>query len=194
MTRDDAKTPNRRAFFRSAAERLIEPVAKLVSKGAPPDRDRSILRPPGAIDETRFNETCHRCGECVAVCPADAIAPLVDSFGAIAGTPAIDPSISPCVVCEGLQCTHVCPSGALLPVYEPHLIAMGMAEVYAPICVRTAGEVCELCVERCPLGSAAIRFDDDGPPTVLSGCTGCGVCEFYCPTSPKAITIRPTKS
>lgn len=191
MTKDHADSPDRRAFFKSAADRLIEPVAQYLDRkiGSPPAR--SLIRPPGSIDEPRFNETCQRCGECVKACPATAIFPLAESFGATAGTPAIDPSRSPCVVCEGLQCTHVCPSGAILPVYEPHLIAMGTAQVYVPLCVRSDGKDCAECVERCPFGEAAITFDGSGPPTVLDGCTGCGVCEFYCPTTPKAITVRP---
>jgi len=192
MTKDHADSPDRRAFFKNAADKLIEPVANYLDrKLTAPAQLRQIIRPPGSVHELRFNETCRRCGECVKACPAEAIFPLTASFGEAEGTPAIDPSRSPCVVCEGLQCTHVCPSGALLPVYEPHLIAMGLAEVYTPLCVRSDGKDCTECVDRCPFGEVAIRFDDSGPPTVAEGCTGCGVCEFYCPTTPKAITIRP---
>jgi len=191
MTKYQANSPDRRAFFKSAVNKLIDPVADYLGRKMSGPPRRPILRPPGSINESRFNETCQRCGECVKVCPAEAIFPLAASFGEAAGTPAIDPSSAPCVVCEGLQCTHVCPSGALLPLYQPHQIAMGLAEVYTALCVRTDGEDCTECVDRCPLGEAAIRFDDSGPPTVADGCTGCGVCEFYCPTTPKAITIRP---
>jgi len=191
MTEDNADSQARRAFFRSAADKLIEPVADYLDRKMNVPRQFATIRPPGAIDESKFNETCQRCGDCIKACPASAIYPLAESFGNAAGTPAIDPSKSPCVVCEGLQCTHVCPSGALLSVYEPHLIAMGVAEVYASVCVRTDGQDCTECVDRCPFGDTAIRFDDARPPVVLDGCTGCGVCEFYCPTTPKAITIRP---
>ncbi len=191
MTKDHTDSPDRRTFFKSAADKLIEPVANYLENKISATPERSIIRPPGAINESMFNETCHRCGECVKACPASAIFPLADSFGEAASTPAIDPSKSPCVVCEGLQCTHVCPSGALLPVYESHLIAMGVAEVYAPICVRTDGENCTICLDRCPFGETAIRYDGESPPVILNGCTGCGICEFYCPTTPKAITIRP---
>ena len=108
------------------------------------------------------------------------------------GTPVIEPDSAACVVCTGLQCTHVCPSGALLPVLDPRHIRMGMAEVFPERCVRTAGEACTICRDRCPFGEDAIRFEGGGAPIVLaSGCVGCGVCQLYCPTTPKAIVVNP---
>ena len=184
---------HRREFFRDAARRIVAPLADLFAEHLPTPREHEFLRPPGAIDETRFNETCLRCGNCVEVCPAHCIFSLDSAHGSAAGTPAIDPDKAACVVCDGLQCTHVCPSGALLPLNDPHLIRMGLAEVYAAVCVRGQGETCTMCVDRCPLGAAAIRFDDAGPPTVLqSGCVGCGICQLFCPTTPKAISVRAT--
>lgn len=154
--------------------------------------DPTPLRPPGAVTESLFVDRCQRCGACVEACPADAIFPLAAGTGRAAGTPAIDPDLAACVVCEGLQCTQVCPSGALQRLVEPAEIRMGTAEVYSSVCVRSDGEACSLCVERCPLGEAAIEFDGGGPPTVRSpGCVGCGVCQLYCPTEPKAIVVRP---
>jgi ferredoxin len=150
------------------------------------------LRPPGAIEEERFLDACQRCGACVEICPAHAIFPLTDSQGAAAGTPAVDADRAACVVCEGLRCTTVCPSGALLELTNPADIRMGIAEVYAPVCVRTHGDACDLCVERCPLGDVAIAFVDKGPPEIReAGCVGCGVCQYYCPSIPKAIIVRP---
>lgn len=184
--------PQRRVFFRDAMARVIAPLADYIEHRFDLPAVRLQLRPPGAIEESLLNETCYRCGACVETCPAEAIFALGDEAGEAAGTPVIDPDRAACVVCDGLQCTTVCPSGALLPVAEPSLIRMGVAGVYAPLCVRTQHEECTLCVERCPVGESAIRFNDDGPPEVLSpGCVGCGVCQLYCPTSPKAITVRP---
>lgn len=191
--------PGRREFFREALARLARPVGDLVdrhfpslsgeSSPAPPDRPR--LRPPGAIEESEFLDTCQCCGKCVEVCPANCIFPLDARFGYAPGTPVIDPDYAACVVCDGLQCTHVCPSGALLSLTDPAAIDMGLAEVYAPVCLRSHNEPCTICVERCPIGERALRFDGSGPPTVLAdGCVGCGVCQFYCPTTPKAIVVQ----
>lgn len=192
MTGDSLESTPRRAFFRDAVARMIGPLVEYVEQRLDIPAHRSRLRPPGAIEESQLLETCYRCGACVDTCPADAIFPLDKDEGDAEGTPAIDPDRAACVLCEGLKCTKACPSGALLPVVEPRDIRMGLAEVYNSLCVRTLGETCTLCVDRCPLGETAIRFDNDGPPGVLSpGCVGCGVCQFYCPTSPKTITVRP---
>jgi len=204
MTKRITRGPGRRAFFRETFLRVVGPVTDYLEGRAPPTRGDATpassgsrfsrpLRPPGAIDEFRFSEVCQRCGACVEICPAHAIFPLSESAGRGAGTPVIDADRAACVVCTGLMCTTVCPSGALLPILEPRDIRMGLAEVYASVCVRSAGESCTICVDRCPLGTAAIRFNDDGPPEVLSpGCVGCGVCQLFCPTTPKAIVVTPS--
>ncbi|MBI4719162.1 MAG: 4Fe-4S dicluster domain-containing protein [Planctomycetes bacterium] len=185
----------RRAFFREALAGVVRPLADYLEQRIPspvePPQERPRLRPPGAIPEATFIDTCRRCGACVEACPANAIFPLPESFGYAPRTPVIDPDYAACVVCEGLQCTHVCPSGALLPLSAPTQIRMGLAEVYRPLCVRSRGESCTQCVERCPMGETALRFIDAGPPEVLAGCVGCGVCQLYCPTSPKAIVVQP---
>ena len=155
-------------------------------------RNPTFLRPPGAIEEDRFLETCSRCGKCADACPADAIFRLNEAHGEAGGTPVIDADMAACVVCEGLQCTQVCQSGALSKLTEPSMIRMGVAQVYESLCERTLGGTCTTCVDLCPLGESAIRFNDHGAPEVLSpGCVGCGVCQLNCPTSPKAITVLP---
>ncbi len=176
---------------------MLEPVAELVETRLPAvERSavtRSWLRPPGAIDEPTFLDKCYRCGACVDVCPAKAILPSRAADARLAGTPVIDPNLAACVVCEGLQCTQVCPSGALTPLHDPGEIRMGLAVVNAGVCVRSHGENCTICVDKCPIGAAAIRIDGSGPPLVVEpGCVGCGVCQLYCPTLPKAIVVRPS--
>lgn len=190
----------RRGFFQEVFARMLRPVADALETRLPqimieppPPHPRLFLRPPGALDESLFNDTCKRCGKCVEVCPAHAIFPFDGpADDPKRGTPVIDADLAACVICEGLQCTKACPSGALRPLSHPGEIRMGTAEVYESLCVRSRGEDCRLCVERCPIGARAIRFLDEGPPDVFAdGCTGCGVCQFYCPTTPKAIVVQP---
>lgn len=196
MAIDNAHSSDRRNFFRNALRQAVTPLADyLDGQSEAPFSSHMKLRPPGAIEESRFLETCQHCAACVNVCPAVAISLLDQTHGAAAGTPVIDADLAACVVCEGLKCTHACPSGALQPINDEKLIRMGLAEVYKPLCDRTQGEPCTLCVDRCPVGETAIRFNDYGPPEVLaSGCVGCGVCQLYCPTTPKAIVVRPVRS
>jgi ferredoxin-type protein NapG len=109
----------------------------------------------------------------------------------LSGTPFIDPQMQACVVCEDLACMKVCPTGALQSVPR-HLIHIGVAEVRQDVCVRKHGDDCRLCVEKCPIGATAIHLAEGSGEVVVreEGCVGCGVCEMYCPTEPRAIVIK----
>jgi ferredoxin-type protein NapG len=73
------------------------------------------LRPPGALDEKDFLASCIKCGQCVQVCPVQAIklADLVDGFGV--GVPYIEARDQACdFSCDAVQCILACPTGALV--------------------------------------------------------------------------------
>jgi ferredoxin-type protein NapG len=73
------------------------------------------LRPPGSLDEKDFLASCIKCGQCVQVCPVQAIklADLVDGFGV--GTPYIEARQQACdFSCDAVQCILACPTGALV--------------------------------------------------------------------------------
>jgi ferredoxin-type protein NapG len=75
---------------------------------------RQRLRPPGALDEQDFLASCIKCGQCVQVCPVQAIklADLVDGVGV--GTPYIDARAQACdFSCDAVQCILACPTGSL---------------------------------------------------------------------------------
>jgi MauM/NapG family ferredoxin protein len=188
-------------MFRYGLNRLMKPVAEYIEQrfdrfDAEFDIDlpieREVLRPPGALPEGEFIERCYRCGNCVDVCPAQAIKVTAGENAECVGTPYIDASSAACVVCDELACMKACPSGALTIVEDPKAIRMGMADVDASLCLRARGENCRICVDRCPFGSGAIDITDGGEASVVNGgCVGCGTCEFYCPTAPKAIYVKP---
>jgi MauM/NapG family ferredoxin protein len=200
---------DRRRFFREGLRELLRPLADVVepleqviqqitdldSVGAPtpapahrPAYD-AWLRPPGALPEQRFLDACSRCGDCVRVCPAQCI--KIDSTGERGGgAPFIDLDVMPCVVCDGLQCTHVCPTGALAPI-PLGAIDMGTAVWRPATCVRSQGEPCTICIDRCPVGAVAIELVGDDVQVHPDGCIGCGVCQYYCPTTPKSIVVIP---
>ncbi len=188
----------RRGFFKEALNQLIQPVAEFlddrISDHLPVEvpNHLTLLRPPGALPEAEFLEKCHRCGNCVKNCPANAIFPLESTQPNIANTPYIDPDEQPCVICDSLACMYVCPSGALQTVYAED-IKIGLAVFSAETCLRTKDVDCRYCVDTCPIGEDAIYLTSDGVVEVIDpGCTGCGVCQYACPTSPKSIIIEPS--
>jgi MauM/NapG family ferredoxin protein len=193
---DDPLKPDlprgRRDFFWRGLGKMLDPLAEYLEQRLPGIMPREHLRPPGAITEKQLRETCYRCGNCVEVCPANAIRRLASDKGDDNGTPYIDPDISACRICENLECMRVCPSGALRLVESKFDIRMGLAVARHDLCLRTRGDQCTLCIDQCPLGAHAIRLSADGRVEILDpGCVGCGVCQFVCPTTPKAIRIDP---
>jgi MauM/NapG family ferredoxin protein len=173
-------------IFRRSLDKAREP------EPAAPARLPAPLRPPGAGLELLIADTCLRCGACEAACPRQAIHPLPDEYGAWAGTPHIVPRQAPCVLCNGLLCTSVCPSGTLRPLTAITEV-QGTALVDAGRCLPYRGTPCRECQARCPLPGAIVT-DDAGRPRVTSACTGCGLCEHYCPTEPAAIRVRPREA
>lgn len=193
------KKPSRRQFFEDSFKSIMEPIAEFLADHIEDTTDTSptsptLLRPPGAIVEKEFLDTCFRCGNCVEACPADAIRLFPSDDELLNNTPVVDPDLAACVICEDLSCMKACPSGALRLVDSPSQIRMGTARLYETLCVRSQGDDCTKCIDLCPLGETAIRLDQQGVVEVLSpGCVGCGVCQYQCPTQPKAIAVIPSR-
>ena len=186
---EDMPPQDRRGFFAAGLARLLGPIADLIEQKLPPQLliVRRRPRPPGAIPEKEFLDTCYHCGSCADSCPVNAIVLIRDEPDDTGGTPYIEPERQACVMCEGLSCMKICPSGALRPV-ERSEIRIGLAAVDYGLCLRSKGQDCTECVTKCPLGATAIRIDDRGHVRVIApvgagrGCTGCGVCQQHCPT------------
>lgn len=195
---EDLPPHDRRRFFTAGLERLLRPLAGLIESRLPAELLlEAHLRPPGAIAEKEFLETCYRCGSCVEACPVDAIEPIRGKDEELDRTPIIHPERQPCTMCDALACMRACPSKALKLITKFDF-RIGLAVVDHRLCVRAKGEDCRLCLDRCPLGEAAIRLDAAGAVRVIDpartgrGCTGCGLCQQACPTRPKrAIQVRP---
>lgn len=147
------------------------------------------LRPPGALPEADFLAACTKCGECLKACPAQCIV-TDESVGG--GFPAIVAERKPCVVCDSLACMEVCPTGAL-QVVPRFAIRMGKAVWGEGKCLRGDGDDCRLCLDVCPMGTAAIDVSAEGGIAVKDACTGCGQCQHVCPTTPRAIVVVPPK-
>jgi ferredoxin-type protein NapG len=137
----------RRAFLRSAV--LATGAVGLSLLGLLPTLSGASLRlrPPGALkqqqDESELMAACIKCGQCVQVCPVEAIhlADLLDGVGV--GVPYIDARAQACdFSCDGLQCVLACPTGALTHgINYPAEARMGFARLARPnACLAAQGK------------------------------------------------------
>jgi ferredoxin-type protein NapG len=149
------------------------------------------LRPPGARPEAEFLQACTKCGKCTDACGANAIFPLSEEFGALAGTPAIAARKFPCWLTPDVPCIAACPTGALLPTPRFE-VRIGLAALDEARCLVYQGTPCDRCVSVCPAPGALVVVDGR-PKVVADDCTGCGVCEHVCPTDPASIHVRPAR-
>jgi len=156
------------------------------------------LRPPGAVDEIRFRGLCIRCGSCQRACPTDIIRPDTGGHGVSSLlTPRLEFDESYCRE-DCVQCTDVCPSGALTPVAvaaKQHA-AIGWPHVDMDLCLLGDDRDCRVCRNSCPFEAIRLVFSEEEytltPQIDPERCPGCGACEIACPTEPtKAILIRP---
>lgn len=101
------------------------------------------LRPPGALDEQEFLASCIKCGQCVQVCPVEAIrlADAGDGFGL--GAPYIEARAQACdFSCDAVQCVLACPTGALShSIDTKEQVRMGLARLARPdACLARQGK------------------------------------------------------
>jgi len=212
---DPDKKIHRRDFFRKGLLELFKPIDKAIEplhraasefkkleqsglpqqgrratpgSGAPAVTEVSpFLRPPGAIGDGKFYETCTKSRECLAVCPAHAIHMDPEVLD---GKPYIDVDRQPCLMCPEVPCSKVCGSGALVATALDQM-KIGLARWSFKTCKRTDGEDCRLCMEVCPIKGRAIEILDHLVIIHEDACTGCGLCRRICPSSPRSIVIDP---
>jgi len=159
------------------------------------DNTGRFIRPPGAIPEKEFTARCIACGQCMKVCPTNAIQPAALSDGlARWNSPKIVPRIGACEE-KCSACGHVCPTGALraLPYEEKRFDKIGTAVIDRHRCLPWAqNKECLVCDESCPYNAIETKLVETtkGPykaPVVYEDlCMGCGYCEFHCPINDKA--------
>ena len=154
-------------------------------------RNNRLIRPPGALSEEKFVSVCSGCGECLKVCPNNALQSALLEAG-LAGlyTPRLVPRIGYCEeFCN--FCGRVCPTEAILPlsIEEKRLLQMGVAHIDKTRCIAWDTEkICLVCNEQCSY--QAIVGDEKKRPIIKEEkCTGCGICENKCPVDGEAAII-----
>jgi polyferredoxin len=209
---DEVASPDlgrRRTLTGLAAGAVVVPLMR-ANTGLGKSRNERLLRPPGALDEEDFLSRCIRCGECMKVCPNNAIHPTFEEAG-IEGlwTPTLVPRIGYCEP-SCVLCGEVCPTGAIwqiTPREKGWVVGVGTsAAADQPVRLGTAfydrgrclpwamATDCIVCEEWCPVSPKAIYvqeaqvIDAAGNTKTLkqprvdpSRCVGCGACEFACP-------------
>jgi polyferredoxin len=139
-------------------------------------RDPRLIRPPGALEEDSFLARCIRCGECMKVCPNNALQPTWLEAG-LEGmwSPVLVPRIGYCEpTC--VLCSQVCPTGAIWEITQSEKLGqLQEGGSGAPIRIGTA-------------------FYDRGRCLPWAMARECIVCEEWCPTSPKAIYLLPAEA
>lgn len=199
----DERPPDsdRRGFFRAlrewaaeetkaAAQPLIEDWLERVEPALVTLAGPQIVRPPGAIEERRFRETCTQCGDCIRACPEGSIMPAQSAeLEEIAGTPIIIPRRRACYHCKPLHCAEACPSGALIPLPSGHRMKIGEVRIINALCHAHQGRPCDTCHVICPERGKAIVMERGLPRVIPEACTGCGLCEYICPAHPAAIRV-----
>ena len=200
----------RRTITGLAAGAVAVPLMR-ANAGLGKSRHERLLRPPGALDEPDFLARCIRCGECMKVCPNNALQPTLDEAG-LEGlwSPTLVPRIGYCEP-SCVLCSEVCPTGAIwliTPKEKGWVVGLGGAPSAAnqPVRLGTAfydrgrclpwamATECIVCEEWCPVSPKAIYVEEaqvvdsagntktlKQPRVDPARCVGCGACEYACP-------------
>lgn len=143
MTAKRARKPrSRRNFLRTAVMGIGVIGSALLGYLPVLGSAKRRIRPPGALDEHEFLASCIKCGQCVQVCPVEAIKLADIDEGFAIGTPYIETRNQACdFSCDGLQCVLACPTGALThAINYSHETEMGWARVLRPdLCLAAQG-------------------------------------------------------
>ena len=207
----------RRVLTSLGAGIALFPILRATS-GLEKNYNPKLIRPPGALEEKEFLARCIRCGECMKVCPTNAIHPTLLEAGAEGiWTPFMIMRIGYCEdTC--VLCSQVCPTGAIWELDEKtkmgitngekdskKRVSVGTAFFDKGRCLPWAVDTpCIVCEEHCPESPKAIYFKEEtvinreGKEVVLKKpyidlelCWGCGICEYVCPVKDKP-AIRVT--
>lgn len=164
---------SRRGFVVAGTGLLLASFWEIGGLGGP-NRNASLIRPPGSLDEERFLARCIRCGQCMRVCPTNIIQPAMFEAG-IQGlwTPAISYRLgrSGCQI-NCIACGQACPTAAIRPISLEEKLGLGDFSAAGPLRLGTA-------------------FVDRGRCLPWAMDRPCLVCHEVCPVSPKAIFVRP---
>lgn len=186
-----------------AQEKKVDGGLAAVQEKKIPSRDVP-LKPAGSLSLKNFSTRCTACQLCVSECPNNVLRP----------SEKIETLMQPEMSFERgfcrpecTRCSEVCPAGAIRPITKEEKtdIHIGFAVVVPDNCVAYShGEQCGNCARHCPSGAILMvprdgssrpesaneqeTKDDESvvmvPAVNTDRCTGCGACEYLCPSRP----------
>ncbi len=198
---------SRRKVLASAAVGLGA-VALFKAQPLSAEPNPKLIRPPGSTKEDLFMARCIRCGECMKVCPTNALHPtFLEAGWEGIWSPILIARIGYCEPSCTL-CGQVCPTGAIKELTLEEKVG---SEEIPPNTIGTAffdhgrclpwamATPCVVCEEWCPTSPKAI-YTTEEEVTNRNGekirvkrpyvdpelCTGCGACEYACPVADRA--------
>lgn len=133
-----------------------------------------VLRPPWALPEEEFQDSCTTCDDCLKACPTNILKK------ARAGYPVVDFSAGECTFCG--ECVSSCKPKAL--TYSRGEQPWTLFAVIGTTCLSVQGVTCRVCGEQCDAGAISFEFKPGGLATPIINtplCTGCGACVSPCP-------------
>lgn len=181
---DDNRRQWLRGLLPKGAQLAGKVMAEAIDRRVPPRR-----RPPGAVAEPLFLAACTRCDKCVEACPYNSIYTLKPGIVG-AGTPVMVPDERPCHVCTDFPCVAACEPNVLKPP-TAQTLRMGTVTVNPAVCMPFRGPECGACAGLCPEQAPALTMVRRKPQIDAEICIGCGLCIDACPTTPKALDLRP---
>jgi polyferredoxin len=197
QTRESPELKRRALITGMAAGAVMVPLMRS-GPGVKTPAGAFLIRPPGSLDESHFLDRCIRCGDCMKVCPNNALHPATFE-GGVEGlwSPVLVPRIGYCEP-NCVLCSQVCPTGAIWEITVAEKI--GARETQSQAARQAAGAPSNADTPpptQPPPAKDPIRigtaFYDRGRCLPWGMATECIVCEEWCPTSPKAIYLVPAE-